>query len=90
MERLRLAGKHAVVTAAGQGIGRATALAMAAEGAHVHACYIDDALLATLPVSESVTPVRLDACSAAEVAALVGQVGDVDILFNGVGMVHVG
>lgn len=90
MERLRLAGKRAVVTAAGQGIGRATALAMAAEGARVYACDIDDTLLATLPASESVTPVRLDACSAAEVAALVGQVGDVDILFNGVGMVHVG
>jgi 2-keto-3-deoxy-L-fuconate dehydrogenase len=85
-----LAGKRAVVTAAGQGIGRATALAMAAEGARVYACDIDDTLLATLPASEAVTPVRLDACSAAEVAALVGQVGDVDILFNGVGMVHVG
>jgi 2-keto-3-deoxy-L-fuconate dehydrogenase len=90
VERLRLAGKRAVVTAAGQGIGRATALAMAAEGARVYACDIDDTLLATLPASEAVTPVRLDACSAAEVAALVGQVGDVDILFNGVGMVHVG
>ena len=33
----RLAGKKALVTAAGQGIGRATALAMAAEGAHVYA-----------------------------------------------------
>lgn len=90
MERLRLAGKRAVVTAAGQGIGRATALAMAAEGAQVFACDIDEALLDTLPASDALTPVRVDACSAADVARLADQVGEIDILFNGVGLVHVG
>jgi len=90
MERLRLAGKQAVVTAAGQGIGRAVAVAMAAEGARVFACDIDPGLLAALPASESLTPVPLDACSATDVARLAGQVGEIDILFNGVGMVHVG
>jgi 2-keto-3-deoxy-L-fuconate dehydrogenase len=90
MERLRLAGKQAVVTAAGQGIGRAVAVAMAAEGARVFACDIDPGLLAALPACESLTPVPLDACSATDVARLAGQVGEIDILFNGVGMVHVG
>lgn len=79
-----------MVTAAGQGIGHATALALAAEGARVLACDIDEGLLAALPASEALTPVQLDACSAADVARLASQAGDVDVLFNGVGMVHVG
>jgi len=90
MQRLRLQGKRAVVTAAGQGIGRATALAMLAEGAIVHACDLDEALLATLPATEGLVPIRLDACSASDIEGLARTVGHVDVLFNGVGLVHQG
>jgi 2-keto-3-deoxy-L-fuconate dehydrogenase len=55
----RLAGKLCFVTAAGQGIGRATALAMAAEGARVVATDRDAALLATL-AGPSITTAALD------------------------------
>lgn len=70
MEQGRLLGKRAVVTAAGQGIGRATALAMCAAGATVYACDLDEALLATLPAAPTLVPTRLDACSAVDVARL--------------------
>ncbi|MGE0798473.1 MAG: SDR family oxidoreductase [Lautropia sp.] len=90
MKRLRLDGKRAVVTAAGQGIGHAVALAMAAEGATVHACDRDQALLAQLPRSANLIPVELDACSEADIRRLAAAAGGVDVLFNGVGMVHVG
>lgn len=90
MERLRLPGKRAVVTAAGQGIGKATALAMAAEGATVYACDRDETLIAALPKSKTLLPCRLDACIDEEIRQLAKDAGDVDVLFNGVGMVHVG
>ncbi len=48
MPKERLSGKRALVTAAGQGIGRASALAMADEGAHVFATDINEAALADL------------------------------------------
>ncbi len=86
----RLQGKRAVVTAAGQGIGRATALAMLAEGATVFACDRDADLLAALPASPALATVVFDACSPHDVDRLAATVGGVDILFNGVGMVHVG
>ncbi len=86
----RLKGKRAVVTAAGQGIGRATALAMLAEGATVFACDRDAGLLATLPASAALVTVTMDACSRADVERLAATAGGVDVLFNGVGMVHVG
>lgn len=70
MEQGRLLGKRAVVTAAGQGIGRATVLAMCAAGATVYACDMDEALLATLPAAPTLVPTRLDACSAVDVARL--------------------
>lgn len=88
MQRLR--DKRAVVTAAGQGIGHATALAMAAEGATVFACDRDEALLAALPALPGLVPVRLDACDAASIARLADDAGPIDVLFNGVGQVHVG
>jgi 2-keto-3-deoxy-L-fuconate dehydrogenase len=90
MQRLRLQGKRAVVTAAGQGIGRATALAMLAEGAFVYACDLDEALLTTLPDAENLVPIRLDACCMSDIEELARTVGHVDVLFNGVGMVHQG
>lgn len=88
MQRLR--DKRAVVTAAGQGIGHATALAMVAEGAIVHACDRDETLLASLPALPGLIPVHLDACDPAAIARFAVDAGPVDVLFNGVGQVHVG
>jgi len=90
MEHLRLKGKRAVVTAAGQGIGRATALAMAAQGATVYACDRDEALLAALPASATLIPTQLDVRNEAHIRRVAQDTGGVDVLFNGVGEVHVG
>jgi NAD(P)-dependent dehydrogenase (short-subunit alcohol dehydrogenase family) len=90
MSGLRLEGKRAVVTAAGQGIGRAAALAMSAEGAMVYACDRDEALLAALPQASNLLPTKLDACSQTDILRLADKAGAVDVLFNGVGQVHVG
>jgi 2-keto-3-deoxy-L-fuconate dehydrogenase len=87
----RLTGKRALVTAAGAGIGRATALAFAAEGAMVLATDIDAASLATLAAEEpSVTTHALDVTDPAAIAALVAEAGTIDILFNCAGYVHAG
>ncbi len=86
----RLNGKKAVVTAAGQGIGRATALAFLAEGALVYACDRDQALLDSLPAESRLRPLRMDACDAPRIGEIAADTGRVDILFNGVGMVHAG
>ena len=83
----RLAGKTALVTAAGQGIGRATAEAYLAEGARVIATDLDPSKLAGLAGAECRA---LDVRSTAAVDALAGDVGPVDILFNGAGFVHHG
>jgi 2-keto-3-deoxy-L-fuconate dehydrogenase len=83
----RLAGKLCFVTAAGQGIGRATALAMAAEGARVVATDRDAALLATL-TAPGVTTATLDVLDDAAISAAAKAVGPVDILFNCAGFVH--
>jgi 2-keto-3-deoxy-L-fuconate dehydrogenase len=84
----RLKGKKALVTAAGQGIGRATALAFAAEGAAVIASDIDEAKLADLPAG--VAKRRLDVTDGPAVAALASELGALDVLFNGAGFVHHG
>ncbi len=85
----RLKGKVCVTTAAGQGIGRATALAMAAEGARVLATDIDAGKLADLqaPGLETAT---LDVRDAAAITALAGRAGPVDVLFNCAGFVEYG
>ena len=83
----RLAGKVALVTAAGQGIGRASAELFVAEGATVHAVDIDVAPLAGLAGCHAH---QADLTDAAAVAALPAQVGPVDILFNCAGVVHAG
>ena len=83
----RLAGRVAVVTAAGQGIGRATAERLAAEGAEVHASDINADLLATLAEA---TTTRLDATDGAAVAAYFSAFERIDILVHAVGYVHQG
>jgi 2-keto-3-deoxy-L-fuconate dehydrogenase len=86
----RLNGKLALVTAAGQGIGRATAEAFAREGARVIATDINKARLRELDAIERVTTRHLDASDPAAVAAAARAIGPVDILFNCVGWVHHG
>ena len=85
----RLAGKRALVTAAGQGIGRATALAMAAEGAQVYATDINEDALASLAGDHGITTFVLDVMDHDSVVAGVGK-ADPDILFNCAGFVHHG
>jgi len=82
MERLK--GKTCLVTAAGQGIGRASALAMAAEGARVIATDINEAALATL---DGVETRRLDVLDGDAIAALAAEIGTPDVLFNCAGFV---
>jgi 2-keto-3-deoxy-L-fuconate dehydrogenase len=99
----RLAGKHALITAAGAGIGRATALAFAAEGATVLATDIDEQGLAGLAAAldehlaaassaarGTLRTQRLDVTDAAAIDALVADAGPLDILFNCAGYVHAG
>jgi 2-keto-3-deoxy-L-fuconate dehydrogenase len=86
----RLAGKTALVTAAGQGIGRATALAFAREGARVIATDINTDLLAELGRTPGVTTQRLDVTDAHAIHALATELGAVQVLFNAAGFVHAG
>jgi 2-keto-3-deoxy-L-fuconate dehydrogenase len=85
----RLAGKRALVTAAGQGIGRAAALAFAAEGASVLATDIAEDKLS--PLADALIAARhLDVTDDAEIAALADELGPLDVLFNCAGFVHHG
>jgi 2-keto-3-deoxy-L-fuconate dehydrogenase len=86
----RLVGKVAVITAAGQGIGRASALRMAAEGARVIASDVNPAALAELAGIAGIETRRLDVLDAAAITAFADGVGPVDILFNCAGIVHAG
>ncbi|MBN9001182.1 MAG: SDR family NAD(P)-dependent oxidoreductase, partial [Rhizobiales bacterium] len=86
----RLKGKRAFVTAAAAGIGRASAIAFAREGATVIATDIDDKQLATLTKEGVAEVARLDARDSAAVAAMAKQVGTVDVLLNAAGFVHHG
>jgi 2-keto-3-deoxy-L-fuconate dehydrogenase len=84
-----LSGKRAFVTAAAQGIGRATALALAEAGAEVIATDIAAAKLATLNHARVHASV-LDVCDGDAVVAAARQAGAIDILFNCAGFVHQG
>jgi 2-keto-3-deoxy-L-fuconate dehydrogenase len=86
----RLAGKTAFVTAAGQGIGRATAMAFAREGARVIATDISAALLQSLAAEAGCTTRLLNVTDAAAINAAAQAVGAIDVLFNGAGFVHTG
>jgi 2-keto-3-deoxy-L-fuconate dehydrogenase len=86
----RLEGKTAIVTAAAAGIGRASALMFASEGAKVIATDIDDKGLAKLSDQRGITTRRLDAMDKASIDAAAKEVGPVDVLMNCAGFVHQG
>ncbi|MBB3659979.1 2-keto-3-deoxy-L-fuconate dehydrogenase [Rhizobium sp. BK650] len=85
-----LSAKTVLITAAGQGIGRATALAFAAAGAKVHATDINVDALSTLAAEARVSTHKLNVLEDAAVKALVAEIGAVDVLFNCAGVVHNG
>jgi 2-keto-3-deoxy-L-fuconate dehydrogenase len=84
-----LSGKTALVTAAAQGIGRASVIALAEAGARVIATDVNEAALEGL-AGERVSTTRLDVLDANAIARLIDEVGQVDILFNCAGVVHGG
>lgn len=86
----RLQGKKAIVTAAAQGIGRATVEAFAREGAQVIATDLNKARLAELDGVAGITTRVLDVLDADAIKATVAEVGAVDVLFNCAGYVHHG
>ena len=86
----RLAGKTALITAAGQGIGRASALAMAREGASVIATDVDPKLLEALAGTPGVTTQALDVLDDAAVERTIAALPPLDVMFNCAGYVHHG
>jgi 2-keto-3-deoxy-L-fuconate dehydrogenase len=89
-EAMRVEGKTVLVTAAGQGIGRASALALAAEGAQVWATDIDRQLLARYDGVERVRTAALDVLDKGAILKLVTSMPALDVLFNCAGFVHSG
>jgi 2-keto-3-deoxy-L-fuconate dehydrogenase len=88
----RLSGKKAVVTAAAQGIGRATALAFHAEGASVIATDVNTGKLDGLRAASggAIETQKLDVTKKAEIDTFAAERGAVDVLFNAAGFVHHG
>lgn len=86
----KLSGKTVVITAAAQGIGRASVLAFAEAGAKVHATDIDEKALAELDGRENIITRRLDVLDTDAVNAAFMEIGPVDVLFNCAGYVHSG
>lgn len=87
---MRLMGKVALVTAAGQGIGRASVLAMAAQGAQVVATDVNAASLHGYAGIANVKTTPLDVLDKAAILELVDGLPQIDILFNCAGFVHNG
>ncbi len=87
---MRLDGKLALVTAAGQGIGRASVLALAAEGARVLATDVNEKLLESYAGVANVTTAVLDVLSKSAIQDLLSQLEPLDVLFNCAGYVHNG
>ena len=87
---MRLQGKHILITAAGQGIGKATVLAMVAEGATVWATDVNPSLLEGFKGMEHVHTAVLDVMDKAAIQAQVVAMDRIDALFNCAGYVHSG
>jgi 2-keto-3-deoxy-L-fuconate dehydrogenase len=87
---VRLKNKSALVTAAGQGIGRASALALAAEGAQVWATDVNPSLLDSYEGVEGVRCVTLDVMDKQAITKVVQAMPAIDVLFNCAGFVHSG
>lgn len=87
---MRLKGKTALVTAAGQGIGRASAMALAADGALVWATDINANLLESYRGAQNITAVTLDVMDKAAIHKLVAEMPPIQVLFNCAGFVHAG
>ncbi|MEZ2328465.1 SDR family oxidoreductase [Mesorhizobium sp. RCC_202] len=85
-----ITGKVVVVTAAAQGIGRASVLAFAKAGAIVHATDINEAALAELAKTPGITARKLDVLNDEAVKTAFAEIGRVDALFNCAGFVHSG
>jgi 2-keto-3-deoxy-L-fuconate dehydrogenase len=86
----RLAGKAAFITAAGQGMGQAAALAFAREGARVWATDVNAAALKAIDGKDGIRTSMLDVTDEQAIQRASKEVGDVDILFNCAGIVHHG
>ncbi len=86
----RLSGKTAVISAAAQGIGEATALAFAHEGAQVWATDINEEALADLHGTDRIKTMRCDVTNPDSINALLAETGAPDILFNCAGYVAMG
>lgn len=87
---MRLKGKTALVTAAGQGIGHAAALALAAEGAQVWATDVNPTLLEVYQGVANVKALPLDVLDKAAIQKVVASMPQIDVLFNCAGVVHNG
>src|SRR3954464_10497305 len=85
-----LAGKIVLITAAAQGIGRASAEAFAKAGAKVIATDVNAGKLAELDGTPGITTRVLNVLSAADVKQAVAEIGHIDVLFNCAGTVHSG
>ena len=87
---MRLAGKTAFITAAGNGIGRAAALAFADEGATVWASDVDPGALQSLAHRPRIVTRVLDVLDGEAIRRVAGEAGTIDVLFNCAGIVHHG
>ena len=87
---MRLQGKTALVTAAGQGIGKASALAMAAQGAQVWATDVNEKLLASYAGVPNIQTVALDVLDKAAIHKVMADLPALNVLFNCAGFVHAG
>ncbi len=87
---MRLNGKTVLITAAGQGIGYASALAMAAEGAHILATDINPDLLARFDGMQNIQTAVLDVMDKEAIRKIASTLSKIDVLFNCAGYVHAG